>query len=318
MGLKTILYCLVVSFLLPAVVSASAITVKLHEQAQVSTPFTTLGDIAAITPAGPETDIWAKRRVSRSPEPGKSKILQSSSIIASLRHIRDAQDIHWNGADHITVTRLGVQISKERMKRIVAEFIGNNIKKLPDADIRFTSVRVPENIILPTGKLEYTVIPSKPGILGSSSFSIIFKVDGKTVKNCTVHGKLAAMAEIATAAVNVRKGRIITADQIELIRKDITNLDTPYFAVHQAVGLLAKRSIRSGRALDSHNVEPPPVIRKGEPVKIIADKGTLQISTNGIAIMDGRPGDYIRVKNISSSKLVYCRVDAPGIVSVEF
>jgi flagella basal body P-ring formation protein FlgA len=116
----------------------------------------------------------------------------------------------------------------------------------------------------------------------------------------------------------VRKGSIITADQIELTRRDISRLDTPYPSIDQVVGLQAKRTIRAGRALDSHNVEPPPVIRKGEPVKIIVDKGALQITTSGVAIMDGRPGDFIRVKNIRSSKLVYCRVDAPGVVSVEF
>jgi flagella basal body P-ring formation protein FlgA len=317
MPTKTILHCLVL-LLLFAAAPALATTIQLHEQAQVSTPFIHLGDIADIAPADREAKKWAEQRISRAPEPGKSKILQSASLIASLRHIKDAKNIHWSGAEHVTVSRQGLIISKEQIKRIIAEFIGNNLKKLPEADVRFTSVRAPEKIILPTGKLSYTVRPSKPGILGSSSFSIIFKIDEKTVKNCSVRGKLEAMAEVATAAVNVRKGSIITADQIELTRRDISRLDTPYPSIDQVVGLQAKRTIRAGRALDSHNVEPPPVIRKGEPVKIIVDKGALQITTSGVAIMDGRPGDFIRVKNIRSSKLVYCRVDAPGVVSVEF
>ncbi|HHD63006.1 MAG TPA: flagellar basal body P-ring formation protein FlgA [Desulfobulbaceae bacterium] len=317
MPTKTSLHCLVL-LLLFAAAPALAINIQLHEQVQVSTPFIRLGDIASIAPKGREAKKWAEQRISRSPEPGKSKILQSASLIASLRHIKNAENIHWNGAEHVTVSRRGIEISKEKIKRIIAEFIGKNLKKLPDADVRFTLVRAPEIIILPAGKLSYTVMPSRHGILSSSSFSIIFKVDGKTVKNCTVRGKLEAMAEVAAAAVNVRKGSIITADQIELIRQDISKLDTPYPSIDQVVGLLAKRTIRAGRAFDSHNVEPPPVIKKGEPVKIIADRGALQITTNGVAIMDGRPGDFIRVKNIRSNRLVYCRVDAPGIVSVEF
>jgi flagella basal body P-ring formation protein FlgA len=317
MSKKIVFHCLALLLLLTAA-PAMALDIQLHEQAQVFTRFIYLGDIAAITQAGSGEKKWAEQRISRSPEPGKSKTLQSASIIASLRHIKDAKKIHWSGAQHITVSRLGVTIGREQIKQIIAEFIGKNLKNLPDAEVRFTSIRAPEKIILPTGKLTYTVLPSRPGILGSSSFSIIFKVDGKIVKNCTVHGKLEAMAEVATAAVNVRKGSIITADMVQLIRLDISKLDTPYPSIDQVVGLQAKRTIRAGRALDNRNVKLPPVIRKGEPVKIIADRGALQISTNGVAIMDGRTGDFIRVKNINSSKLVYCRVDAPGIVSVEF
>lgn len=295
-----------------------ALTVVLHEQAQVSSPVTRLGDIAAISPAGREADILAGETVASSPEPGKSRTLRSISIIDRLSPAGQTKNIKWQGADNVTVTRKAQVISKEQMKTIIADYIGRNLKKLPDADIRFTSVRTPENLILPTGKLTYTVRPSRPAIIGSTSFNILFAVDGKTVKNCTVRGKLEVLASVATAAVNLRRGTIITPDQIEMVRMDISRLNIPYFSVKQATGLLVKRTIRAGRPLDTVNVTPPPVIKKGEPVKIIADRGALRISTKGIAVMDGRPGDFIRVKNISSNKLIYCKVDAPGIVSVEF
>ena len=204
------------------------------------------------------------------------------------------------------------------MKQIVAEYLGRHLKNLPDADIRFTAVRTPGDIILPTGKITYTVRPSRPTIIGSSSFNILFAVDGRTIRNCTVRGRLEALAPVATAVVNVRRGSIITPDQVDMIRQDISKLDGPYFSLDRVVGLQAKRTIRAGKPLDTMNVAPPPVVKRGEPVEIVASRGALRISTKGIATMDGRPGDFIRVKNISSSKLVYGRVDAPGIVSVEF
>ena len=297
---------------------ALGLDIQLKEQALVSKNFVFLGDIASITPESAEAEQWAGRRVTYSPAPGESKVVQSASLIASLRHISGSDKIKWSGAKNITVRRQGIEISREGIKQIIADFLQQNMGNLPEVELRFTSVRAPEKIILPTGDLKYTVTPSKPGILGSSSFSIIFQVDGKTVKNCTVRGKLEAMAEVVVAGVNMRKGCIITADQLNIARRDISKFNKPFQTIDHVVGMQVKRTIRAGKTIDNRNVELPPVIKKGEPVKIVASRGSLQVSTNGIAIMDGRPGQFIRVKNINSSKLIYCKVDSAGIVSVEF
>ena len=309
-------YILLISLLITT--PGFCLDIKLHKEALVTKDVILLGDVATISPENLEAKQWAEHQISRAPAPGEEKVIQSHSLISSLRHLAGADKIRWSGSENIIVKRQGIELRKEQLKQIVAEFLQHNIEKLPDANLRFTSVRAPETIVLPTGNLTYTVTPSKPGIIGSSSFSIVFQVNGKTVKNCTVRGKLEAMAEVATARVNIRKGSIITADQLNMTSQDISKLDTPFPAIDLVVGMLAKRTIRAGRAIDNKNVEQPPVIAKGEQVKIFAGKGGLQISTNGIAIMDGRLGEYIRVKNISSNKLVYCKVDAPGIVSVEF
>ncbi len=297
---------------------AIGLEIQLKDQALVTENFVHLGDIATITPESTEAGQWAERKVTYAPAPGESKVIQSASLIASLRHISGSDKIKWSGAENITVRRQGVEISREGLKQIIAEFLQQNMSSLPEGELRFTSVRAPEKIVLPTGDLKYTVTPSKPGILGSSSFSIIFQIDGKTVKNCTIRGKLEAMADVVVAGVTLRRGSIITADQLTIAKRDISKLDKPYPAIDYVTGMQAKRTIRAGQPIDSRNVEQAPVIKKGEPVKIVASRGSLQVSTNGIAIMDGRPGQYIRVKNINSSKLIYCKVDSAGIVSVEF
>ena len=305
-------------FILLLASPALCLDIQLHKEAQVTTDEIVLGDIAEITPAGVEATRWSNQRISRAPAPGKDKVIQSSSLVNSLRNVKGAATIKWSGAENTVVRRQGIEFNQEQLKQIVAEFLQQNLDKLPDADLRFTSVRTPEKIVLPTGEITYTVTPSNPAIIGSSSFSIIFTIHGKPVKSCSIRGKLEALADVATAAVTIRRGSIISANQLEIRRQDISKLDAPYFSIARVTGMLAKRTIRPGKAIDTRNIEQPPVIQKGEPVKIFAARGGLQISTNGIAIMDGRMGEYIRVKNIRSSKLIYCKVDAPGIVSVEF
>ncbi len=317
---RSALFTALLTFLaaIAAGLPAWAIDITLRDRATVTDTYVTLGDVASINPDGPLAKKLAATRISHAPEPGKERELKTGSIKARFRHEMAGKNLHWQGPEKITVKRLGQVVGREQLKEIIAAYISRNLRRLPDADIRFTRIRTPEKIILPTGKLTYTVTPSRPEIIGSSSFNILFKVDGKVVKNITVRGKLEAMAEVATAVVSLRRGSIISADQITMTRQDIARLDVPCLSYEKAIGLQAIRSIRPGQPLDRHNVAPPPVIRKGEPVKIFASKGSLQISTTGIATVDGRPGDFIRVKNIASNKLVYCRVDAPGIVTVEF
>jgi len=308
-----LLFCLL-SLTSPAL----ALTVQFNGQAQVNQEIVLLGDIATITPSGKEEEQWAGRKVSHAPAPGQSKILPTSSLIASLRYLPGADHIQWKGAKEITIQRQSVEVSEEQLKEIIADFLQRQLDKLPDVQFRFTSIQAPKKIILPTGEVTHTVIPSKPEILGSSSFSILFQANGKTVKNCTVRGKLAAIARVVTAKSTIRRGSIINARQLSVSQEDITRLDRPYQTIEQVVGMQAKRTIRTGTPLDGQNVTQPPVIRRGEPVKIIASKGSLQVSTYGVAIMDGRRGEFIQVKNIHSNKRIYCKVDAPGIVSVEF
>ncbi len=309
---------LLIAALLAAPPAAVAMDVTFHATATVTGRSVTLADIAAISPAGTQAERLARIEVALAPAPGADRELQAVSVIARLRNDKAAAGIVWKGSQTIMVHRKGIRIDRERLKQIIADFLAANMDRLPRAEFRFTSIQAPSEIMLPTGNLRWSVTPSRPEILGSSSFSIVFQVDGRTVKNCTVRGHLEALAPVVTASVNLKKGTVILPDQVTMTRRDIATLKNPVLSLDQVIGMQVRRNIPPGRALEARFLEQPPVIRKGELVKILAIKGPMRISTTGIATRDGRTGETIRVKNISSSKYVYCRVDAPGIVSVEF
>ncbi len=317
MRYPTLLLLLAVVLLQPSL-SVAATEVTFHEKATVTGRSVTLADIADISPAGGQAERLAGIEVALAPAPGTDRELQAVAIMARLRNTEAAKGVVWRGSRTISVHRQGIRIGKERLKQIIAAYLAKNVGRLPKAEFRFTSVQAPSEIILPFGRLSWSVTPSRPGILGSSSFSILFRVDGKTVKNCTVRGHLEALAPVATAAVSLKKGTVIMPDQVTMARRDISNLKDPALSPDQVVGMQVRRTIYPGRAIEMRHLEKPPVIRKGDLVKIFAIRGPMRISTTGIAARDGRTGDIIRVKNVSSSKYVYCRVDAPGIVSVEF
>ncbi len=298
--------------------TAQALVVQFHGEAKVNERIVKLGDIADITPSSEQASIWKAREVSRAPKPGDRKIISSQSVINELSRIHGTGNIKWQGAENITVIRKAIIIDRQKIETIIAGFLQENLFRLPEAAVRFKIARVPAQLILPTGKLKYQVIPSNQEIVGSSSFSIIFSVNGQVVENSTVRGKLELITQVVTASQRIRKGDIITPKHIKLTKMDISRIESPYRLPRQVIGMQAKRTIISGRALTSRNLEAPPVVRRGELVRLIAQNGQMQITTTAIAIMDGRPGDPIRVRNIQSDKIIHGRVYAPGVVTVMF
>jgi flagella basal body P-ring formation protein FlgA len=60
------------------------------------------------------------------------------------------------------------------------------------------------------------------------------------------------------------------------------------------------------------------MVMRGQHVTIIAESGGLDLRVKGKALMDGRQGQTIQVKNLSSQKLIYAQVVGTGMVKVNF
>lgn len=83
------------------------------------------------------------------------------------------------------------------------------------------------------------------------------------------------------------------------------------------VGLLARRSIPVAGVVPLDAVEQAPAIKRGEIVTVVAALPGLEIRSSGIALGDARPGETVRVRHSTSSKVIQARADTPGVVRVD-
>ena len=314
------LLLLVLTLMLPAlrVAAAEQLAVSFQQDAEVSGSRIVLADIAKIWPVGREAEAVGQLPVAGSPAPGASKELSTVAVITNLRHRPEVVDVDWQGSETILVRRAGQRIDQERLQAIVDTWLKDQAARLPQAEVRFASFRAPEALVLPIGALSWKVTPSRPDIMSSSSFSIGFTVDGRPAGNCVVRGRLEALAEVVVAATGLRRGDTINEEMLRLETQRIDQLNGPFFATEELLGMEVVRAVSAGRPVEQTHIATPAVIRTGELVKIFARKGALNISTQGLARTDGRQGETIQVKNVATNKLVHCRVDGPGLVSVEF
>jgi len=123
--------------------------------------------------------------------------------------------------------------------------------------------------------------------------------------------------EVLVVKQNLPRGSILQTSDVETRRLDISRLSNGYFTdKSEILGKLLKRSLRRGDILTNGMLDVRKLVKRGEIVTIIASSSTLSIRVKGQALMDGRKGDVIRVKNHSSKREIQAIVVATGTVKI--
>jgi flagellar basal body P-ring formation protein FlgA len=278
----------------------------------------TLADMAEFDDQSELAQALGSQVVSPSPAPGQVILLKTGSVREHLiTSLSIPTSVAWNGSPTTHVRRNAVNIGPDKIQSIIAEFILKHRHDFPNAEVRFIPASLPLPFLLPTGNLSWEVIPSNPRILPSSNISIIFKVDGHVRKNMAIPGHIEALAPIAVAAAPLRKGDMLTQDSVQTATRDISDISAPCLDPQEIIGKKANRAIKEGSVIDRSWLDFPPMITRGQVVKIVLNNGDLHVTTTGTANMNGAKDQIIRVQNNTSKKIIYCRVTAPGIVEVQ-
>lgn len=152
-------------------------------------------------------------------------------------------------------------------------------------------------------------------LIGYSSIGV--RCQGSKMWKIHVPIKIIRYSDVLVMRENLSRGSILQASDLTSRRLDISRLSNGYFTDKNEVrGKILKRTLRRGDILTNGMLEVRKLIKRGDIVTIMASSGTLAIRVKGEALMDGRKGDLIRVKNHSSKREIQAIVVATGIVKV--
>jgi flagella basal body P-ring formation protein FlgA len=307
---------IVLAFVLSASTS-SALQITFQKEALVTTDYVTLGDLVHFDQSTPTATSLATKVVATSPDPGESLLINAVEIKDTiLRKTALGHNTIWTGSPVIAVSRRGQEVLPENLLTALDSFLDYNAHALPHAEIRFLPRSLPLPFMVPEGNLSIEVIPSNPSIIGSSRFSFIIRVNGKTRENLSIQGKLQALAPVAVASRSLRRGSILRPEIVTTSIRDLAEHTDPVTDLRAILGKRLKRSIRAEAVINASDVEFPPLVKRGQLVKILLNHKNIHLSATGIANTTGKKNEIIQVRNTSSNKLIFCRVMAPGIVEV--
>jgi len=308
--------------MLPRVSEAGLITIRGLEKAEINSDVIYLGKIAKIGGDDPALVQRLKKIIiARAPLPGKSRRLNENYIRLRLKQDKiDLSQIRLAAPKGIVVTRGFVEVTKEDISRAVSDFIYANIP-WDREKVKIRTIRVRDSVILPKGKVTYSVEPLKnTDFKGSVPLPLHFKVNGSFQKRILVTADIEVLAEVVVTKRPLRRNRRITEDDIEMREKNLAELPRNIiFDCEEVLGKRAKRNIDANRVLRSGLIEFPPLVKRGDVVQLIAESGGLRITALGMVKQrEGRRGERVRIENIDSKKSLYGRVLDAKTVKVDF
>lgn len=117
----------------------------------------------------------------------------------------------------------------------------------------------------------------------------------------------------------IRRGKTFDNTMFKIEKRDISLLRSGFMTDPLSlINKQATRNLNSGSVLNKSNYTEPKLIKRGDTVTIQVNSQNLNISMTGIAVMDGKKDQQIKVKNIKSQQVVQATVKNPGQVVVKF
>jgi flagellar basal body P-ring formation protein FlgA len=319
-----IIYLLIICGLMEMTreVNATDLTrIRILPNVQINDEDILLGKIAGID--GDDPLLLQKLNnivVAKSPLPGRSQTLENQIFKMRMKQSGiDLSQLVLNIPANVVVTRNSVEVSRERIKALVSEFIEKNILK-DNVDGSIKDIQVTHGLLLPNGRITFKITPPpNRDLLGKIPFSVHFDVNGKFYKRVWATATVQLMAEVVITKKPVGRHKPITEDDIELLKMDLAKLPTGVLTDLEAVlGKRTKRSIGAKTVLRADLVEFPPLVKRGDVVVLVAESSGLKITALGEVKKKGRLGENIPVMNYDSKKILYGRVMDSSTVKVEF
>ena len=113
------------------------------------------------------------------------------------------------------------------------------------------------------------------------------------------------------------RGHIIRDHDIISADYNLSRLNYGYFTEkEQLVGKQTRRRLKQNHVITPNQVTEPLIVKRGEKVALIAKSDSYSIRMKGEALMNGAQGDRIRVKNVSSKRIVEGVVTQNGEVTI--
>jgi flagella basal body P-ring formation protein FlgA len=183
----------------------------------------------------------------------------------------------------------------------------------PESDLEVGAIdgrlRLPACAAPPSGHLT-------PGTRSSSQLTVELRCTNPPWRQF-VAVRIRAEEPVVIAARPLGRLQAVTAEDISVVARDLSSLPAGYFRRPEDVlGRIAQRTIGSGEVLLPSTVRPPPIVRRGQSVTVVARAGGMLVRTAGVVQTDAGLAERVQVRNASTGRTVEGVVRSADTVEV--
>ena len=258
----------------------------------------------------------SKIALGRISAPGQEIVIDRPTVLSRLAcNGIPRSKVTLTGAEKITVRQQHRTIGSREFVSIASSFVENNP---PNSSVcRWNPVRKPKDlVILGTDKdIRFSPRFVQGSAENQAKVEITVLSGGKKIGVREVIFALTYNCQQAVTNVDIPAGGVISPQNVKIEKTpsnypEPANWKPPY-------GLVAKRRLPANTVLRPHMLGPlksPIVVKRNRNVVIRIEKPGFLITAVGKTMQDGKPGEYIRVRNVDSQRIILVRIAEDGSV----
>ncbi|HWR04750.1 MAG TPA: flagellar basal body P-ring formation chaperone FlgA [Humidesulfovibrio sp.] len=282
----------------------------------VQGPKVLLGDIAL--PQGEiPASAWkemAARPLWNSPDrTGHQTAISRERLLSLLRF--HAEDIAGACAlpAQLVVQRGGSVIGGPEIEQRAVEFLTKQGQAL-NGDIEIKDLHAPDAIFLGNGRDRMEIVSSSP--VKPGRVNLLFEVkgsDGKVQRRYAASAFLNVWRAVPCPTRPMNRLEQVNLAHVQFKRKNLAYNDNVWDGTGGPWRMV--RSVAPDQAIRMTDIEPVPVIAKGDKVNLVFEGQNLRLHVKAEALSDGGVGQAIQVRNLQSNRKILATVqDAATVV----
>lgn len=301
---------------------AGLTSVRVFDRVEIDGDQVLLGAIARIdgNDAGRVRELQALV-VGRAPLPGHSRVFDQAAIRMRLAQSGfDPAEIDLQLPGEVQIRRGSVEIGREHLEEIVAAYIRDQLRDRGLERVQVKEIRGVESMVLPKGRLSWQVTaPRNSPLTGSVPLAVTLKVNDDFERRLNVTAVVEVRVKVVVSSRPLGRYKPIEESDILIREVDLTGLPADFISDPEAViGKRTRRAVDANAVLRPDLVELPPVVKRGDRVRIVAESAGMRISAAGEVKQKGCVGERIPVVNLDSNKVIYARVVDGQTVRIEY
>ncbi len=133
-----------------------------------------------------------------------------------------------------------------------------------------------------------------------------------------VSAKIKVMQDVVVTKRHLSADHILTANDVKLAPRDIASERKGFLTdAKPLIGQQLKSPLPMGSIVEASQFKSQMLVHRGDLITLVAAVGNMEVRVRGEAMANAGLGQRVKVKNISSERIVEGVVDAAGVVRIE-
>jgi len=276
------------------------------------------GDLVRIGDVIDNAGIIAKVPIFRAPDLGMTGSVPAEAIADAVRQYK-LIGLDTNGISEVTVTRAARLIPAKAVEDEVARALSDQYQLGPAKDLMVTFDRSLRAMYVSPSAIGEPRVTRVSYDNRSNRFDADVDLPTGADSRGTLRlgGQAIATVQVAVMAHSVERGALLKESDIAIERRPRAEVSRDAITdLGQIIGLAARDSLPSGRALRPSDLMRPELVQRNDIVTLTYDMPGISLTVRGKATEPGAQGDTIAVLNEQSKRMLQGVVVGPGRVAV--